>query len=593
MCEHNPGQIERGGGRRVPVHAGEKKNTPPRAYLRQFYQGNKLRYAAAAVGTIMVGGANLIISGVLKELIDTISGAEGALPLRTLLPATIGAVLLIIAIELLLYHTRPVFLERAMLQYKNFVFEKLTGKSIASFHDETTAAYISALSNDVSSIETNYLANQFDLVGQLVTACGAVMMMLIYSPLLTLIAFLFSILPVVASLLTGNRLAAAERRVSDRNESFIATVADGLNGFSVIKSFQAEKAILKLFEKSNAALEDAKCRRGKVACAIGTVGTVAGSAAQLGVFLAGGYLALSGRGVTAGMTLAFLNLMNFVIQPIGEVPGILANRRAARALIKKLADALEANVRDTGRDVPRRLDTGISVNGLSFAYAGGKEVLSGIDARFDAGKCYAIVGASGSGKSTLLNLLMAAYDGYRGSIRYDENELRDISSRSLYELVSVIQQNVFVFNASIRDNITMFQDFPREELDRVIRLSGLSELIAQRGEDALCGENGNTLSGGQKQRISIARSLLRKSPVLLADEATAALDAQTAYQVTNSILGLEGLTRIVVTHSLDEALLKRYDGILALKSGRVVEAGGFDELMARRGYFYSLYTVSQ
>lgn len=593
MCEHNPGQIERGGGRRVPVHAGGKKNAPPRAYLRQFYQKNKLRCAAAAVGTIMIGATNLIVSGVMKELIDTISGAEGALSLKTLLLATLGVVLLIVAIQLLDYHTRPKFLARAMLQYKNFVFEKLTGKSIASFHDEKAAAYISALSNDAASIEANYLENQFTLIGELFTACGAMLMMLVYSPLLTLIAVLLSVLPIIGSLVTGNRLANAERRVSDRNEDFIATVTDSLNGFPVMKSFQAEKAMLALFEKSNASVEDAKCQRRKIACVIGTIGTVTGAAAQLGVFLAGAYLALSGRGVTAGMTIAFVNLMNFVIQPIGEVPGILANRRAARALIKKLADALETNVRDTGRDVPRRLDTGISVNGLSFAYAGGEEVLSGIDARFDAGKCYAIVGASGSGKSTLMNLLMAAYDGYRGSIRYDENELRDISSRSLYELVSVIQQNVFVFNASIRDNITMFKDFPREELDRVIRLSGLSELIAQRGEDALCGENGNALSGGQKQRISIARSLLRKSPVLLADEATAALDAQTAYQVTNSILGLEGLTRIVVTHSLDEALLKRYDGILALKSGRVVEAGGFDELMARKGYFYSLYTVSQ
>ncbi len=564
-----------------------------RAYLRQFYKNNMWRFAWAAFATILAGAANIIISGLMKELIDTISAVEGALPLKTLLLGALGILLFLAAVELIAYHAKPKFMERAMVQYKNFVFSKLSGKSIASFRDEATAAYISALSNDANSIELNYLSDQFELIGQLTTACGAFALMIVYSPLLTLIAVALSLLPVAASFLAGHRLETAERRVSDRNESFIATVADSLNGFSVIKSFQAEKEIIGIFKKSNAAVEDAKCRKRKVVCVIGTIGALAGGAAQMGVFLAGAYLALTGRGVTAGVVLAFVNLMNFVIQPIGQVPGMMANRKAARALVTKLANALEANVRDEGEDVPNRLDTGISVSGLSFAYPGGAEVLNHIDTQFDAGKSYAVVGASGSGKSTLLNLLMAACDGYTGSICYDGKELRQISSRSLYEMVAVIQQNVFVFNASIRDNITMFRDFPEEELDRVIELSGLSELIAERGEDSLCGENGNALSGGQKQRISIARSLLRKSSVLLVDEATAALDAQTAYQVTSSILGLEGLTRIVVTHSLDESLLRRYDGILTLKSGSIVESGTFDELMEHKGYFYSLYTVSQ
>ena len=121
----------------------------------------------------------------------------------------------------------------------------------------------------------------------------------------------------------------------------------------------------------------------------------------------------------------------------------------------------------------------------------------------------------------------------------------------------------------------------------------ISRLRKKRGEDYRCGENGSGLSGGEKQRISIARSLLRSASVLLVDEATAALDAQTAYQVSSSILGLDSLTRIVVTHALDANLLSRYDEIVTLRSGRIVEKGTFDQLMNERGYFYSLYTVSQ
>ena len=271
----------------------------------------------------------------------------------------------------------------------------------------------------------------------------------------------------------------------------------------------------------------------------------------------------------------------------------MAEIKASKALIAKVADALESNIREEGQDNKTTLESGISIQDLSFGYEEEKTIFQNINFTFDAGKSYAIVGASGSGKSTLLNLLMASHDGYTGSIYYDKTELRQISSESLYEMVSVVQQNVFVFNASIRDNITMFSEFPKEEVDQAIEQSGLSKLIAERGEDYLCGENGSGLSGGEKQRISIARSLLKKSQVLLVDEATAALDTQTAFYVSNALLDLKDLTRIVVTHSLDENLLKRYDCVLTLKNGCIAESGSFDALMEKKGYFYSLYTVSQ
>lgn len=188
---------------------------------------------------------------------------------------------------------------------------------------------------------------------------------------------------------------------------------------------------------------------------------------------------------------------------------------------------------------------------------------------------------------------MASRHDYEGTINFDSSELREINSKSLYELVSMIEQNVFVFDASICDNITMFRDFKAEDVDNAIALSGLSKLIAQHGEEYLCGENGRGLSGSEKQRISIARSLLQKSSILLADEVTAALDAQTAYQVTSDILSLDGITRIVVTHALVEPLLRQYDSIIVLKDGRIVENGTFEDLMEQKGYFYALYTVAQ
>ena len=559
----------------------------------QFYRGNRGVFALAVFAALAGGTLNLIVTWLMQQLIDAASGAPGALPLAALAEITGGFVVLCAVLFLLKYASEPRFIARAMRQYKELAFQKLTEKSIASFRDESTAAYLSALTNDAASVEADYLAQQLAVITKTVTFFGALFMMLWYSPLLTAIAVGVTALPLAASLLTGGRLQAAEKQVSERNRDFTAALSDCLSGFAVVKTFKAEREIFRLFAESNRALEQEKFSRRRLKVLIGMIGAVTGLVAQLGVFLAGAWLALSGSGLTAGTVILFVNLMNFMIGPVSELPALLAGRRAALGLIGKLADALEKDGSAGGSRTLSRLEHGIELRDVSFGYEEGKDVLRNVSARFEAGRAYAIVGGSGSGKSTLLNLLLAENAGYRGSVLLDGTELRELSPEALYGLMSVIQQNVFVFNASIRDNVSMFREFPQEALDEAIRRAHLRELLDARGADYLCGENGKGLSGGEKQRVSIARSLLKKSSVLLVDEATAALDVQTAHQVSSDILDLTGMTRIVVTHSLEEALLRRYDGIFVLKNGTLAESGSFDELMQRKGYFYALFTVAQ
>ena len=559
----------------------------------QFYRGNRGVFALAVFAALAGGTLNLIVTWLMQQLIDAASGAPGALPLAALAEITVGFVVLCAVLFLLKYASEPRFIARAMRQYKELAFQKLTEKSIASFRDESTAAYLSALTNDAASVEADYLAQQLAVITKTVTFFGALFMMLWYSPLLTAIAVGVTALPLAASLLTGGRLQAAEKQVSERNRDFTAALSDCLSGFAVVKTFKAEREIFQLFAESNRALEQEKFSRRRLKVLIGMIGAVTGLVAQLGVFLAGAWLALSGSGLTAGTVILFVNLMNFMIGPVSELPALLARRRAALGLIGKLADALEKDGSAGGSRTLSRLEHSIELRDVSFGYEAGKDVLHHVSARFEAGRAYAIVGGSGSGKSTLLNLLLAENTGYRGSVLLDGTELRELSPEALYGLMSVIQQNVFVFNASIRDNVSMFREFPQEALDEAIRRAHLWELLDARGADYLCGENGKGLSGGEKQRVSIARSLLKKSSVLLVDEATAALDVQTAHQVSSDILDLTGMTRIVVTHSLEEALLRRYDGIFVLKNGTLAESGSFDELMQRKGYFYALFTVAQ
>ena len=570
-----------------------KHNSLARQLTAQFFRGNLPMFALAVFAALTGGTLNLIVTWLMQQLIDAASGLPGALPLGQLAWITGGFILLCAALMLLKYASEPRFIEKAMRQYKDFAFQKLTEKSISSFRAESTAAYLSALTNDAASIEADDLSQLLSVITKAVTFFGALAMMLWYSPLMTAIAAGVTVLPLIASLLTGGQLQAAEKRVSDQNRDFTAALSDCLGGFSVVKTFRAEKEIFRLFAESNRALEQEKFSRRRLKALVGMIGATTGIIAQLGVFLAGAYLALTGKGLTAGAVILFVNLMNFMIEPVAELPALLAARKAARGLIAKLADALEQDeVQPDGVQIAPLMRQ-LRLEDVRFSYDGETEILRGVSAVFDAGKAYAIVGASGSGKSTLLNLLTTPGMAYAGKILLDGTELRTVSPESLYETVSVIQQNVFVFNASIRDNVTMFRSFPPEELAQAVRRAQLEALLAERGEDYLCGENGSGLSGGEKQRTSIARSLLKHASVLLADEATAALDAQTAHQVTDDILSLSGVTRIVVTHTLEQAALRRYDGILVLKDGRIAESGSFDDLMAQKGYFYALYTVSQ
>ncbi len=560
-----------------------------RNYTRQFYHHNAFPFALSILSTILIGGMNLILSWLLQQMIDTISQVSGAYSLYQLIGFTIGCILLIVCFKSISYLSLPRFMQRAMAQYKAFALARLASKSISTFQQENTAAYLSGLSNDAHRIETDYLEKCFTLIHNAVRFFGAVVMMLAYSPLLTLIAMGFFTLPVLAALATGNRIEKAENRISEQNVQFVAMLKDCLNGFPVIKSFRAENSILKLLKDRTNGVESAKCQRRKLNTVLGTLGGIAGITAQFGTFLAGGFLVLSGVELTAGVLLIFIDLTADVINPLRELPELLASRKAAISLIHRLASQLESNLPEEGDDVPCVLRNGISMERVSFGYNETTPVLQKISFKFELNKCYAIVGASGSGKSTLLNLLLGAYRDYTGFIRYDEAELKGINSESWYDLVSIVQQQVFVFDTTIRENITMFRDFPQAEVDQVIHLSGLSELIALRGEDYLCGENGCHLSGGEKQRISIARCLLRKTPVLLADEATSSLDQESAHRISETILHLNGLTRIVVTHALEEQLLRQYDCILVLRDGHIEESGTFDQLMSKGGCFYSLY----
>ena len=555
-----------------------------------FYK-NKMCFIASVIMTIVMSFLNLMISWLIQQIMDSMANQNMRAVVRCawIAASVVIAYTVANAVHRAVY---PRFLQRAMQQYRDYAFSRLTQKSLRSFSKEGTALYVSALTNDCTSIENNYLAATFTLIELLFCFLGALVMMLYYSPVMLVLAVALSFLPVAVSMTAGNRLTEQEKEISKKNERFVSIVNELLSGFPVIKSFRAETQASRLFSQRNEQAEEAKKNKRHTEQMISLLANDAGIIAQMGIFLAGAWLAISNKGVTAGVVIVFVQLMNYILNPISQVPLLWSNRKAAIALMEKLSDALSENVREEGREKLDGFSEKIEMKNLTYGYEQESPVLKDLDVQFDVGKSYAIVGGSGSGKSTLLNLLMGSSSNYQGEICIDGVSIKNIESESLYQLITSVQQNVFVFNDTIRNNVTMFHEFPDKEVTLALERSGLSEFIEKRGEDFVCGENGANLSGGERQRISIARALLRKSPILLVDEATAALDAATARAVSFSILNLVGMTRIVVTHRLEEAILRRYDKILVMKNGTICEQGNFDTLMQQKGQFYSLFQIA-
>ena len=279
------------------------------------------------------------------------------------------------------------------------------------------------------------------------------------------------------------------------------------------------------------------------------------------------------------MLLSIFYLISSVNNPIREIAYLLLDVKAAIPNARKVETLLNERSEESKK-------TGESVKSVMPLEL--KEV------RFEKGKKYAIVGSSGCGKSTLLKLLANYYKDYEGEILIGKQELRTIDRKSLSRKMAMIHQNVFLFEDTLRANITMFQEYPDEEIKAAVKKAGLEKIVEDNllGIEQMVCENGNNFSGGEKQRIAIARAILTRAEVLLLDEATSSLDAELSMQIEELILSQKETTILNVTHRFHESILKQYDCILTMHQGNIVEMGTFEELMKKKQFFYSLYTVN-
>ena len=409
---------------------------------------------------------------------------------------------------------------------------------------------------------------------------------------LTLLVIIASIIPMIISGVIGQKLASLQNSAIIADQKYLAKVKDILSGFLVIKSFNVKEAIRQDYNHESEKLDGVYFVKGKFDVFANVISQLSGMIVFLVAFGGGMYLVFNGH-TTIGSVTAIVQLVNFVVMPLNEIGMGMSKFREGQVSLNsfEVKDTVELQ---TGKR-KEYFDDVISFSNIDFSYPNAEEkIFNNLSLDIKKGEKIAIVGMSGSGKSTLLNLLLRFYDVTSGNISIDNQDLQDISSESLYNLITVVQQDVYIFDDTLSANITLNQPFAEDDIKQAVQQSGLENYILENelGLQTLCGENGANLSGGQKQRLSIARALIRKTPILLLDEATSSLDNQVTTEIENSILKIQDLTALVVTHKLNKTILKKYDRILFMKEGVIVEDGSFDDLMYREGEFYKLFGLS-
>lgn len=561
--------------------------------MRKYLFRYKGLFVITAIMVILVKTIDVSIAFIFKYITDVAQTGdiEGY---KIIVIVMVGYFILNSSMSIIGKNVQHYYIKKTMIFLKTDIFSNILKKDIKDFNGDNSGKYISLLSNDVSLIENDYFTNIFEIIRVIFGFILAVVSMVTLSMEITISVLLLGILSFLLPQIFSKKLSKYRSEYSNSQGLFISKVKDILLGFDVIKSFNVEKRMIEEYNKYNNDAESKKIKFNIFETLVGGIAIFIAYGIFTVVFGIGSYLCIKGK-ITIGTMFACVQLSNNVTQPIMMSIQYINKIKSLKDISAKIEKLSEDTEEDKLLIEKTQFNKEIVFDNISFSYDKKRKVLNSINLCLKKGKKYAIVGASGGGKSTILKLLLKYYENYSGNILVDGIELKNISSENLYKLEGIIQQNVFIFDASLKDNITLFGSYSDSEINRAIEISGLNSLLLKLkdGLNSELGENGNLLSGGEKQRISIARAVIKNTPIMLLDEATSSLDNETAYAIEKTLIAMKDITSVVVTHRLWGNILKEYDEIIVMKNGEIVEQGNFYELLQLKRYFYGLYYISQ
>jgi len=575
--------------------------------MYKYLTHNKLKFVIFCMLLIIFSVSSTLVAFVLGSVLDAAEGDSIGALIRVSIFA-FACITTYIFVYFVYNKLKYAILKECNIRLRSDIFMAIMNKDVPDYEALSSAVYINEMTTNVGIMEERYFKNILDTLSTAVSFVTAIVATIMLQPLLLTIMLLIGVITLYITKLTSKGLETSSTEYSKGAEEYQVAIKEYFAGYRIIKVFCLFERIAGIHKIKNTHMEEKKrIQRNKILVCM-CAGELVGFLATIMVMSVAAGFAIKDV-ISIGAVFAVGHLMGRITSPISSLPDIISNFKAAMPIRHKFTSFFE-EITNVKKGIPfTGLKNMIRLEDVSFSYddkpydgkpCDGKShdgkpyddklAINRINLEIRHGKKYAVVGESGSGKTTLMNLLLGYYGNYGGSIKYDGCEVRDFDISSLYAAVSSVSQDTFIFEESLRNNLTLFDTYDDGDIMVSIKKAELTEFLDNlpEGLDSQITENGKNLSGGERQRISLARVILRDSDILFFDEYTAALDPSNAYKIENYLLSMENKTILTITHRLNAEILKKYDGIIVLRNGSVEESGKYDELICKKGYFYEL-----
>jgi ATP-binding cassette subfamily C protein len=470
-------------------------------------------------------------------------------------------------------YTRGLYLYKSLVNIKMDYVEGLFDKNINEFQAENNAIYLSAITNDMNSIEKNYFEGIYSVGNSFIAFIVAFIVIASVSPMVLFLGASISIVSGLLAIAVAKPLQRHEKQRSDLFQGYTSYIKEVLSAFQIVKANNLDDKVREDFSNKSKDIQEKRFIIDRIHTYILSLQSFLMNGSFIVIMIITCLMALRGT-ITAGAVILIINNMSRVIYPLRELGEWFPKIFSVKGIFEKMDASLQnqENYLETiGMDA---FNECIEFKDVSFAY-GDKVVLSNINLSLKRSEKYLIIGPSGGGKSTLLKLLRKYFNPTKGQILIDGKNLKDIKKRDYFNILANIEQEVFLFEDSLRNNICLYKEYGEDEIELAIERAGLSQFVKSlpEGLDTMIYDNGKNISGGERSRVAIARGLLAKSDIIFLDEAFASLDAQVAREIEETLLELEDITIVNVSHVLFEETKDRYDKVLVVKDKSVLGQG--------------------
>ncbi len=459
------------------------------------------------------------------------------------------------------------------------LFQKIFQRIPENFREYDSSDYLSILTNDIQLFSEGMLSASIMIAQNTIAAFITLAVLFYINHYIALVVIVCIIIMYFVPLILGKLIQKQQIVLSKDLMKLTATTKSYLDGFSVIFSYLIQNTCINNFSHINKTATKSRMKMDQEISLSEGLSAVLSVGTEFIVLFLSAWGVMQGT-ITIGTMVAIMQLSGGFIQPIMIIMQNIPKVIGGKSIVQRFENVMAYQSTDFYGTATPSFQNKIELKDLSFSFGNGRPILNHINHSFEKNKKYVLVGESGSGKSTLVGLITGISSRYKGSILFDGVELKNLDLKRVLSYISITQQNSFLFDSTILDNIALDTEYEKEDLDTACHISGVDKFLDELPNRLECNivEGGNNLSGGQKQRISIARALLQKKPILILDESTAAIDKKTAFDIENSLLKIPELTLITITHNLDRKILEKYDQVLFLKNTQIVDSGTFLDL---------------